>query len=101
MVALSGDSAVGEKRRDCGMRKRRRLLGPLVVEAEVALAGVGGGKDVEAEVGGSLIGNELLIALAGWDVGELAGLSKGYLEKFIPALAGLLNTGVRALRNSV
>lgn len=68
MVALCGDSVVGENRSDCGMRKRRKEPGPLAV---VALVGVGGGREAaEADLGASPIVNEPLTALAGWDVGE-------------------------------
>lgn len=102
VVALRGDSAAGE---NCGMCKRRRLRAFFAVRTvPTALVGVGGGREVAgADLPGSLNVNEPVSALAGWDVGpgDLAGLSRGKLGKLILALTGLLNTGVRALRNSV
>lgn len=102
VVALRGDSAAGE---NCGMCKRRRPRAVFPVRAvPTALLGVGGGREVAgADLPGSLNANEPASALAGWDVGpgELAGLSSGKLGKLMLALTGLLNTGVRALRNSV
>lgn len=115
VVALRGESVTveGEKRRDCGIRRRRRLRTSLgLVMPAPALVGVGGGRDAaENDLSDSLAEKEPLIALAGWDVGEMAGrsrslslslsLSRGNLGKLMLALTGLLNTGVRALRNSV
>lgn len=70
-----------------------------------ALVGVGGGREVAgADLSASLNANDPVTALAGCDVGpdgEWAGLSSGKLGKLMLSLTGLLNTGVRALRNSV
>lgn len=102
VVALRGDSMlVGDKcTDDGGMRKRRRLPGSFLEEG--AAPGVGGGSEVVADLTGSLNANEPLTALAGCDVDELVGgLSRGNLGKLTPALTGLANTGVRALRKSV
>lgn len=110
MVALRGDCAGGESG---GMRRRRRcafFLVPAPVLVGAALFGDIGGKDVAgADLSGSLKANDPATALAGCDVGprQLAGLPKeklgklGKLGKLMPALTGLLNTGVNALRNSV
>lgn len=74
----------------------------------VAVAGVGGGNVADFIGSRSLNPNVPLTALAGCDavvvvgveVGP-AGLSRWNLGKLVPALAGLVNTGVRALRKSV
>jgi hypothetical protein len=49
----------------------------------------------------SLAGNEELVALEGCEVDDVADLSGANFEKLTDGLSGLVNTGVRAFRNSV
>lgn len=80
------------------LRRRRGARWPFLGTA--AEAGVGGGREIVGERAESpRRENEPLSALAGCEVGDAAGLSKGDL-KLTPALAGL-KMGVKASRNSL
>jgi hypothetical protein len=46
--------------------------------------------------------NEVVVAVVGWDIDPVEGyFSEGYFAKLTPGLTGLVNTGVRAFKNSV
>jgi hypothetical protein len=97
--ALPGESVTGEYMHVCGMRSRRSVVGSL---ADTGLgAGEGGGRVALAILGLSRAEKVVLVALDGTDIGEGRRFSNLNLGNSTPALAGLVNTGVRALRNSV
>lgn len=60
-----------------------------------------GGSDAVADFNPSWNLNVPLTALAGCDDGRSSDLSNETFEKLTPALTGLVNTGVSALRKSV